>query len=74
MHRYVWDMRYPDAHGIEGGTFLAGGNLRGPVAAPGTYQVRLKAGGQTFTQPLRIVARSEERRRSSRIFRSSSIC
>jgi photosystem II stability/assembly factor-like uncharacterized protein len=56
VHRYAWDLRYPDAHGIEGGTFLAGGNLRGPVALPGTYQVRMKAGGQTLTQPLRIVA------------------
>jgi len=56
MHRYAWDMRYADATGIEGGTFLAGGNLRGPVAVPGTYQVRLKAGGQTLTQPLKIVA------------------
>jgi hypothetical protein len=55
-HRYVWDMRYPDAHGIDGGTSLAGGNLRGPVALPGTYQVRIRAGGQTLTQPLRIVA------------------
>ena len=48
-------MRYADAHGIEGGTFLAGGNLRGPVAVPGAYQVRMKTGGQTLTQPLRIV-------------------
>jgi hypothetical protein len=56
MHRYAWDMRYPDAHGLEGGTFLAGGTLRGPVAVPGTYSVRLKAGGQTLSQPLRIVA------------------
>jgi len=55
LHRYAWDMRYADAHGIEGGTFLAGGNLRGPLALPGTYSVRLKAGGQTETQPLRIV-------------------
>jgi photosystem II stability/assembly factor-like uncharacterized protein len=56
LHRYSWDMRYADAHGIEGGTFLAGGNLRGPVAVPGAYQVRMTTGGQTFTQPLRIVA------------------
>jgi photosystem II stability/assembly factor-like uncharacterized protein len=56
LHRYSWDMRYADAHGIEGGTYLAGGNLRGPVAVPGTYQVRLTTGGQTLTQPLRIVA------------------
>src|SRR5436190_4887757 len=55
MHRYAWDMRYPDAHGIEGGTFLAGGNLRGPIAVPGTYQITMKARGHTVTQPLRIV-------------------
>src|SRR6266542_2829279 len=59
MHRYAWDMRYRDAHGIEGGTFLAGGNLRGPIAVPGTYQIRMKTGGHTFTQPLRIVADSK---------------
>ncbi|PYR21469.1 MAG: glycosyl hydrolase [Acidobacteria bacterium] len=58
MHRFTWDMRYPDAHGIEGGTFLAGGTLRGPVAVPGTYQVRLKTGGETLSQSLRIVADS----------------
>jgi photosystem II stability/assembly factor-like uncharacterized protein len=56
MHRFIWDMRYPDAHGIDGGTFLAGGNLRGPIALPGTYQVRLKAGAESQTQPLRIAA------------------
>jgi hypothetical protein len=56
LHRYTWDMRYADAKGIEAGTFLAGGSLRGPVAVPGTYQVRMRAGGQTLTQPLRIVA------------------
>jgi len=56
MHRFTWDMRYPDARGIEGGTFLAGGNLRGPIAVPGAYQVRLTAGGKAVTRPLRIVA------------------
>jgi photosystem II stability/assembly factor-like uncharacterized protein len=56
LHRFTWDMRYPDAHGIGGGTFLAGGNLRGPIAVPGTYDVRLTAGGETQHQPLQIVA------------------
>jgi photosystem II stability/assembly factor-like uncharacterized protein len=56
MHRYVWDMRYPDAHGIDGGTHLSGGNLRGPVATPGSYEVRLTAGGNTLTKTLRILA------------------
>jgi photosystem II stability/assembly factor-like uncharacterized protein len=65
LHRYAWDMRYPDAHGIEGGTFLAGGNLRGPIAVPGTYQVRMKARGRTFTQPLRIVADAKSEARAA---------
>jgi hypothetical protein len=56
LHRFTWDMRYPDAHGIDAGTFLAGGTLRGPIAVPGTYEVRLTAGGDTQRQPLRIVA------------------
>jgi photosystem II stability/assembly factor-like uncharacterized protein len=56
MHRYVWDLRYADAHGLEGGTFLAGGNLRGPIAVPDSYQVRLRSGGQTLAQPLRVIA------------------
>ncbi len=55
LHRYVWDMRHSDAHSLDDGTFLAGGNVRGPVALPGAYQVRMKAGSQTLVEPLRIV-------------------
>ncbi len=55
-HRFVWDLRYGDAHGLDGGTFLAGGTLRGPIAVPGGYHVRLTSGCQTVTQPLRIIA------------------
>ncbi len=55
LNRYVWDMRYPDAHGLKGGTHLSGGSLRGPVAMPGSYTVRLIAGGPPLTQTLRIV-------------------
>jgi hypothetical protein len=54
LNRFTWDMRYPDAHGIEGGTLLAGGNLRGPVAAPGTYRVTLKVGNQTLAESAEI--------------------
>ncbi len=54
LNRFTWDMRYPDAHGIDGGTLLAGGSLRGPVAAPGTYRVTLRVGSQTFTQAAEI--------------------
>jgi hypothetical protein len=54
VNRFTWDMRFPDAHGIQGGTLLAGGNLRGPLAVPGTYRVTLRVGDQTFTEAAQI--------------------
>jgi photosystem II stability/assembly factor-like uncharacterized protein len=53
MNRFVWDMRYPDARNVPGAIFWAGG-VSGPQAAPGTYQVRLTVGGQTYTQTFEI--------------------
>jgi hypothetical protein len=54
LNRFVWDMRYPDAEGLDGGTFFLGGSLRGPEAAPGHYTVRITAGDQTQTQAFEI--------------------
>jgi photosystem II stability/assembly factor-like uncharacterized protein len=54
LNRFVWDMRYPDAHDFKGLIFWAG-STRGPVAPPGSYQVRLVAAGQTRTAPFAIV-------------------
>jgi photosystem II stability/assembly factor-like uncharacterized protein len=59
MHRFVWDFR-PDpppgggrGRGGRGGGGGGGGGRGGPPpVAPGSYSVRLTAGGQTFTQPL----------------------
>ncbi len=53
MNRFVWDMRYPDAHEVPGAIFWNGG-VTGPRAAPGTYQVRLTVDGKTYTQPFEI--------------------
>lgn len=50
LNRFVWDMRYPDARGIDGGTFLIGGTLSGPEAVPGEYKVKLTVDGQSVTQ------------------------
>src|SRR5207244_10125109 len=36
------------------GMFLWGGLTRGPVVAPGAYQVRLTAGGRSLTRPLEV--------------------
>jgi photosystem II stability/assembly factor-like uncharacterized protein len=54
LNRFVWDMRYPDAHGIESGTYVFGASLRGPEAMPGDYKVKLTAGDQSDTQSFQI--------------------
>ncbi|HVF43811.1 MAG TPA: hypothetical protein VM936_12400, partial [Pyrinomonadaceae bacterium] len=53
LNRFVWDMRYADAARFPG-MILWAGDVRGPRAAPGAYQVKLTVGGQTFTQPFEI--------------------
>ncbi len=54
LNRFVWNMRYPDAHGVEGGTYFLGGTLSGPRVVPGKYKVKLTAGGDSFTQEFQI--------------------
>ena len=54
LNRFVWDMRYPDDEGLDGGTFFLGGSLRGPEAAPGHYKVRITAGDRTQTADFEI--------------------
>jgi photosystem II stability/assembly factor-like uncharacterized protein len=50
LNRFVWDLRYEEAHRVPGYYLWEyGGGARGPVAVPGHYQVRLTAGGQTQT-------------------------
>ena len=54
LNRFVWDMRYPDGNDITGGSHLFGGNLRGPVAVPGSYQVRLTDDDETKSASFEI--------------------
>ncbi len=49
MNRFVWDMRYPGADTVPGAV-LWGGSTSGPVAVPGTYQVRLTVEQSTLIQ------------------------
>jgi len=53
VNRFVWDMRYPDATKVPG-AIMWGGTTQGPLVMPGTYQVRLNAGGKTLTQSFEI--------------------
>ena len=55
MNRFVWDLRMDDPVQIPG-AFYSGEAPRGPLAAPGTYQVKLTMGGVTRTAPLVLVA------------------
>jgi len=54
LNRFEWDMRYPDASLPPQGTNLFGASVRGPQVVPGTYEVRLIAGGRTQTQSFEI--------------------
>lgn len=49
MNTFAWDMRYPGAERVSG-AILWGGNLNGPVAVPGIYQVRLSVEKESMTQ------------------------
>jgi photosystem II stability/assembly factor-like uncharacterized protein len=53
LHRLNWDLRYPGATEFPG-LIMWAASSRGPIAPPGTYQVRLTADGQTATQPFAI--------------------
>ena len=50
LNRFVWDLRYEEAHNVPGyylWEYFSG--ARGPVAVPGHYQVRLTVGTQSQT-------------------------
>jgi len=53
VHRLNWDIRYPGAVDFPGMIMWAA-STRGPMAPPGTYQVRVTADGESQTQPFAI--------------------
>ncbi len=55
MNRMIWDLRYDDPTQIPG-AFYQGSAPRGPVVAPGQYQLKLKLGDATETATLSVVA------------------
>jgi photosystem II stability/assembly factor-like uncharacterized protein len=54
MNRFVWNLRYPDASDFPG-LIMWGGSTAGPRAAPGSYQVRLSAGDETYTESFTVM-------------------
>ena len=59
-HTFLWDLRYPGYVDFEGMIFWSGAN-QGPIVLPGSYSVRLTAGGETIERPfdVRLDPRSE---------------
>jgi hypothetical protein len=55
MNRMIWDLRYDDPVQIPG-AFYEGVAPRGPLVAPGHYQVRLTLGDKTRTADLTVIA------------------
>ena len=60
MHRFVWDLRYPEPrvlnfqYPISATPNNTAREPRGPWVMPGTYSVRLTVNGKTYTQPLTV--------------------
>ncbi|MGC2172321.1 MAG: hypothetical protein WA623_13125 [Candidatus Sulfotelmatobacter sp.] len=55
LNRFVWDLRYEEAHRVPGyylWDYNAG--AKGPVAVPGQYRVRLTVGGESQVAPLEV--------------------
>jgi photosystem II stability/assembly factor-like uncharacterized protein len=53
LNRFVWNMRHPEAVGFPG-LIMWAASTQGPRAAPGTYTVRLTAGGRTLSETFEI--------------------
>jgi photosystem II stability/assembly factor-like uncharacterized protein len=53
INHFQWDLRYPGAKGFAGMIFW-GASTQGPLAVPGSYQVRLTANGKTLTEKFEV--------------------
>ena len=55
LNRFVWDLRYEEAHRVPGYYLWEyNSGAKGPVTAPGQYQVRLTVGGVSQVAPLEV--------------------
>ncbi len=54
-NRFVWNLRYAPAPKVEGTDPAAEVEFEGPVVPPGTYQVTLTVGDQSFDQSFEVV-------------------
>ena len=62
LNRFTWNGRYPRPVSFPCMIFWGGAAYAGPVAPPGTYQVRITAGDTTETQSFKIERDPREKR------------
>ncbi|MCU1265592.1 MAG: glycosyl hydrolase [Acidobacteria bacterium] len=55
VHQAVWDLTFEGSELVQNAKLDAGDPSVGPMVLPGTYSVRLTAGGQSVTAPLLVV-------------------
>jgi photosystem II stability/assembly factor-like uncharacterized protein len=55
LNRFAWDLRHEGATRVKG-MILWSGRVEGPVVLPGTYQVRLNAGGRSLSESFEVKA------------------
>lgn len=53
MNRFIWDMRHEGASRVPGAVSW-GGSTNGPMALPGSYQIKLTVGGKVLTAALEL--------------------
>ncbi len=53
LNRFVWDLRYPEAERVPGDVTTEKA-ITGPLAPPGSYQVRLAVGAQSWTHSFEV--------------------
>jgi photosystem II stability/assembly factor-like uncharacterized protein len=55
LNRFVWDLRYEEAHRVPGYYLWEyGAGARGPIVAPGQYQARLSVGTESQVVPFEV--------------------
>jgi photosystem II stability/assembly factor-like uncharacterized protein len=54
LNSFEWDLKYPGATYFKGMIFWSAPVYTGPLAVPGSYQVRMTAGGKSQTVPFEI--------------------
>ncbi|MCY4062247.1 MAG: glycosyl hydrolase [Chloroflexi bacterium] len=54
-NRFIWDLRYPDAHKVVPHDDHQQGFIKGPHAVPGTYRVTLTVGDEALSEEFEIV-------------------